>query len=215
MAHHDIGPMLSLEFFATGATGQLMLFSVALFAGLGGVASLRAAQVALGPLGVIYTAILIVAVPELARVYARDLDRMARLATWIGVLSAALALVIGLGVYVLPDSIGEALLRENWIPAHEVIIPSALALAFSGLMTGMFLQMRVAEAVKETLTLRLAHLVTAVGIATLGAIVWGAKGAAWGLALATAFFAWLSWVQARKVLARRRVARAEQAPLHP
>jgi O-antigen/teichoic acid export membrane protein len=131
-------------------------------------------------------------------------------------LSAALALLVGLGVYFLPDSIGEGLLGDNWIPAHQVIIPSALALAFSGLMTGMFLQMRVAEAVKETLGLRVAHLVTAVGIATLGAVVWGAKGAAWGLAIVTAFFAWLSWRQARKVLDRRRrqaQARADAAVL--
>jgi O-antigen/teichoic acid export membrane protein len=112
-------------------------------------------------------------------------------------------LIIGFVVYVLPDSIGEQLLGENWIPAHQVIIPSAIALALSGLMTGMFLQMRVAQAVKETLALRVAMLVAAVVLATLGAVFWDAKGAAWGLVIATAGFTWLSWRQARKVFARR------------
>ena len=212
MAHRDIGPMLSIEFFATGATGQLMLFSVALFAGLAAVGSLRAAQVALGPLGVIYTAILIVAVPELTRVYARDRHRMARLASLIGLASAVLALAIGVGVYVLPDSVGEQLLGDNWAPAHAVIIPSAIALALGGLMTGMFLQMRVAQAVKETLSLRIAMLVGAVALATLGAVLWDAKGAAWGLVIATAVFTWLSWRQARKVFARREAEAAAVLP---
>jgi O-antigen/teichoic acid export membrane protein len=207
VAHRDIGPYLSLEFFATSATAQLTLFCVAPFVGLTGVASLRAAQVALGPLGVIYTAILIVAVPELTRIYVRDPARMPRVATLFALVSAASAVIVGAAIYFLPDSIGVALLRDNWEPAQEVIIPSALGLAFSALMTGPFLQMRVVEAVKETLKLRVWLLVAAVGLATLGAAAWGAKGAAWAVALVTAVFVWLSWLQARAVLAtRHRVA---------
>ena len=212
-AHRDIGPMLSIEFFATGATGQLTLFAVVAFAGLAGVASLRAAQVALGPLGVVFTGLLIVGQPELSRIQVRDPGRMARAAMLIGFLGFALAVLVGLAVFFLPDAAGEALLRDNWIPAHRVIIPTALALAFSGLMTGPFLQMRVVEAVKQTLSLRIAMLVAAVSAATVAAKLWGVQGAAWSGAIVTAIFAWLSWLQARKVLARHSHVPAGPAPL--
>jgi len=209
-AHRDIGPMLSLEFFATSATGQLTLFCVAPFAGLAGVASLRAAQVALGPLSIVYAALLIVASPELARIYVRDPDRMARWAMVVGALCAGTAVMVGVGVYFLPDSVGEAFLRENWLPAHSVIIPSTIAVAFSGLMGAPFLQMRVVEAVKETLTLRVGMLVAGVAAATIGAIVWDAKGAIWALAIVTGVFAWLSWLKARSVLALRKSVAARE-----
>ncbi len=208
VAHRDIGPMLSLEFFATSGSGQLMVFGVAAVAGLTSVASLRAGQLVLGPLGVIYMGVLIIALPELTRVYVRDPDRMSRLAMLVGSLIAASALLVGLVAYFLPNSIGEALLRENWLPAHQVIIPIALALAFSGLMTGSVLQMRIVEAMKETLALRVALLVVSVSGATVGAYYWGAKGAAWAGALAGGLFAWLSWLQARRVLARKRISPA-------
>ena len=207
VAHRDIGPLLALEFFAASGTGQLTLFSVAAVAGLASVASLRAADIVLGPLGVVTTGVLVMALPELSRIYARDPDRMPRLATLVGAILAAAAVLIGVVAYFVPTSIGEAFLRENWIPAHEVIIPYALALAFSGLMTGFVLQMRIVEAMRETLALRVALLVVAVGGATVGAVYWGAKGAAWALAIVGAVFAWLTWMQAAK--ARRRVPRRQ------
>ena len=215
-AHRDIGPMLSLEFFATSATGQLTLFCVAPFAGLDGVASLRAAQVALGPLTILYAALLIVASPELARLYVRDPDRMARMAMLVGTVCAAAAAAVGIGVYFLPDSLGEAFLRDNWLPAHSVIIPSAIAVAFAGLMSGPFLQMRVIEAVKETLTLRVGLLIFGVAAATIGAILWQAKGSMWALAIVTGIFTWLSWLKARNVLALKKSLAAEGAgPTRP
>jgi len=61
---------------------------------------------------------------------------------------------------------------------------------------------------KETLALRVALLVVSVSGATVGAYYWGAKGAAWAGALAGGLFAWLSWLQARRVLARKRISPA-------
>jgi O-antigen/teichoic acid export membrane protein len=208
VAHRDIGPLLSLEFFATSGTGQLTLFTVAAVAGLGAVASLRAAQLVLGPLSVLFMGVLLVALPELTRVYRRDPDRVPRLAMLVGLLFAVSSLVVGVAAYLLPDAIGEALLRENWLPARAVIIPSAIGLACSGLMTGAVLEMRIVEAIKETLAMRVGLLVAAVGAATLGAVWWGASGAAWALAGVGAIFAWLSWLQANRVFRDKRARAA-------
>jgi O-antigen/teichoic acid export membrane protein len=212
VTHRDIGPYLSVEFLATSATSQLTLFCVAPFVGLAGVASLRAAQVALGPLGVVFTAILIVAVPELSRVYARNPDRMPRFANAVAIISAASAVAVGTIVYFLPDSIGEMLLKENWAPAHAVIVPVALGMACTALMTGPFLQMRVVEAMKETLMLRVYLMIAVVTTAAAAAAIWGTNGAAWASAIVTGAFVWLSWLQARRVLARRRAV-ADPAPV--
>ena len=153
-------------------------------------------QVALGPLGVVYTAILIVTVPELSRIYVRNPARMPRVANLVAAVSAASAVVVGAIVFFLPDSIGTALLGENWFPAHTVIVPSALGLAFSALMTGPFLQMRCGRGREGDLQ---APAVAAHRVGrrrNRSRLALGCEGCRVAVAVVIGVFVWLSWLQA-------------------
>jgi hypothetical protein len=85
-------------------------------------------------------------------------------------------------MYLLPASIGEALLKRSWQPAHAVILPYTAVMAASGMLTAATVGLRAMAAAKRSLRSRLVTGVLAVTGGTVGAATYGAVGAALGLA---------------------------------
>jgi uncharacterized protein (DUF2062 family) len=99
---------------------------------------------------------------------------------------ALAALLCGVLMYNLPDSVGRLLLHDTWEPAHSVVFVFALALAVSAANTGAQVGMRSLGATGNLVKARMiAAPVIAVGV-VIGAIFAGAAGAAAGNAVATA-----------------------------
>ena len=189
----DLIPRYFGEFSVTTVVGQVTTFALGAIAGLTEVGALRAGQILLGPLNVLFLGVNIVAVPEGVRALLdssrRLLDACRRLSAFL----ATCALVVGALVWSVPDSIGTMLLRDNWAGARLVVVPLALGMALFGLLLGAGVGLRSLAAARLSLRAKLLTApLTLVGGVT-GATVAGAVGAAWGTTLAVAIGVVIWW----------------------
>jgi O-antigen/teichoic acid export membrane protein len=189
--HRDLGPRYLVEFLARNAAQSGAMYTTAAFAGLAAAGALRGAQVVLGPLNVLNMGVTAPAVAESVRITRRSPRRMKRA---VELLAVALVLVFvtwGVVVYLLPASVGEALLKRSWHPAHDVIPAYTAVMAASGMLTAATVGLRAMAAAKRSLRSRLVTGVLAVAGGTVGAATYGAVGAATGLALGL----WIGGIQ--------------------
>ena len=134
--HRDLIRYLLPEYFLGLGTMQLGILLVGLIAGLAAVGSLRAAQVLLGPLGVVGAAIFQFAIPEVAR---RSSVSNRWLIAFAGAVSAALGLLTIVYVVLmllLPDRAGVALFGSSWPGAAVVLLAMGLGSVSSALANG-------------------------------------------------------------------------------
>jgi O-antigen/teichoic acid export membrane protein len=212
----DLGLPYLGEFGALGA-GEAALFGVAGFAGLAAAGALRAGQILVGPLRVLFVGVRLVAVPEGVRLL-RDRDSSPRTAAVrLSAVLAGVALAWGALLTMLPASLGEALVGRSWGEARDVMVPLSLGLAGTGAVTGAVVGLRALAAARRSLRSRV--LVTPfMVLGTLaGAAVAGAPGTAWGIALVTWLSVGLWWRQFLAALAEqpqpREATRTSAAPV--
>jgi O-antigen/teichoic acid export membrane protein len=178
----DLIPRFLGELGVSTLATQLTVFAIGAVAGLAAVGAIRAAQLLLGPLNVIYMGIGLIAVPTGARALVVSSAKLKRLcATWSTGL-AACALAVGVTAAVLPDSFGTALLGQNWSSAQSLILPVSIWMAGFGVVLGAGVGLRVLAAARLSLRARMLVAPLMVVSAVGGAALYGARGAAWGLA---------------------------------
>jgi hypothetical protein len=207
----DLGPRYLVEFVARSAALAGTVYTTAAFAGLAAAGSLRAAQVALGPLNILNMGITSPATAESVRIARRSPRRMLRAVSLMAVALVVVFTAWGIVMYALPGSIGHALLKRSWDPAHKVLLPYTAVMAASGMLTAATAGLRAMAAAKRSMYARLVTGLLAVSLATMGAIADGAVGATCGLAAGL----WLGgiqwWRQLRAAVAEEEQRRA-QAP---
>jgi O-antigen/teichoic acid export membrane protein len=180
----DLIPRFVGEFGVSTLATQATVFAIGAVAGLASVGAIRAGQLLLGPLNVVYQGVGLVAIPEGVRVLQVSEAKLRR--TCVG-LSAGLAFcALGLGVVAstLPDRFGMALLGQNWPFAQEVVFPLSISMAGFGVVLGAGIGLRALAAAAMSLRARLLVAPVVVASAVGGAALWGARGAAWGFAVA-------------------------------
>ena len=173
---------LFAEYVLGLGAAQVSLLIVAVMIGEAGVGSLRAAQVLLGPLGILGTAAFQFSVPEVARSEDRSPGRMRRFAASIsgGLLVLHLAYVTVL--LLMPQSLGVQLFGDSWAGANVVLLAMAVASCFSCLANGPAGVLYGLGWARSTFRVNLFKgplLLLAVPLATS---MWQANGAAWALA---------------------------------
>jgi O-antigen/teichoic acid export membrane protein len=178
--HRDLLPAYIGETAAYILAGQLVLYAIGLVAGLAVVGALRGAQLLLGPLNVVVQGFYLVAVPEAVRVLKSSAGRFTQLCLVAGLALAGVAVAWTLFLVFLPDSIGEALLGDVWLPAHSVLLAWGLAFAAINLAYGASIGLRALAAAPRTL--RAAVITSVIGFigAVVGAMVGGLEGTANG-----------------------------------
>ena len=172
------GPRYLVEFVARNAAQSGAMYATAAFAGLAAAGALRGAQVVLGPLNMLNMGVTSPAIAESVRIGRRSPRRMMRAVELLGVALVVVCVAWGVVVYVLPDSVGEALLKRSWQPAHDVIPAYTVVMAASGMLTAATVGLRAMAAAKRSLRSRLVTGVLAVAGGTVGAATSGAVGAA-------------------------------------
>ncbi len=157
------------------------------------VGSLRGAQVLLGPLTILSTSAFQFAIPELSKRTHLGPRQRARLASLV---SVALSLTVPVYLAVLlwlPDQYGEAIFSDTWYGARAVLAPMAVMTFIATLATGPGVTLYSLGQARITFWLHLAKTPLLLGGIVVGALNWGAVGAATALAVTEAVLlpAWI------------------------
>ena len=203
----DLSPKYVGEMLAVSGTIQVYMLGITAAAGLAATAGIRGAQVLLGPVNVLNQGIRMISVPEAARALRHSYRRLWLVGLAISFGVGAGALAWGAIFLLLPPFVGRELLGPGvWNQAHEVLIPVILLQALGASNAGAFAILRALTAATRGLRVRLISSVILILCGVGGAFLWGAKGAAWGLATASFTTLLLWWIQAHRAITAHRRA---------
>lgn len=186
-ANRDLGVPFLGAFGAQNGGSYLSLYALPAVASLATVGVLKAAQVLIGPLNVLFMSVVVTVGPEAVRVRDRSVAQLRRLIAVVGAGIMTVALLWGAALVALPRSLGTQLLGENWDAVRWVLVPLAIYRAALGLSDSAIMGLKTVEGAQQTLRLRLLLTPLAVGAVLTGAWAFGAVGAAAGSAT-------LAWV---------------------
>lgn len=192
------------EALVLSGAGQITVYTIGAVAGLAALGSLRAAQLVFGPMQVLFMGVGAIAIPELVRALQNSTTRLLWTSRLFSLALAGAPLVWGAVVLALPSSIGVALLGPAWQPARLLAVPVMVAWVGTGLITGAAAGLRALAAPRQSLGARVVGALLAVAGVMAGAVMGGARGAAWGLAVAVWIEAVVWWRQYARTLRQRR-----------
>ncbi|MDP9234622.1 MAG: hypothetical protein M3P01_08735, partial [Actinomycetota bacterium] len=117
----DLIPRFAGEFGVTTLAGQVSIFAIGAVAGLATVGAIRAGQLLLGPLNIIFLGVSLAALPEAVRLLQSSKETLRRACVVLSAGLAASALGFGLVASILPERLGTELLGQNWPLARSVV----------------------------------------------------------------------------------------------
>ena len=199
----DLGFPYLGEFAALGA-GEAALFGVAGVAGLAAAGALRAGQILVGPLRVLFLGVRLAAVPEGIRLLRDPRSSPRAAAVRLSAILAGAALAWGAVLTMLPHSLGGSLVGRSWGEARHLMVPLSIAMAGTGAVTGAVVGLRALAAARRSFRSRIVVTPFMVLGTLAGAAVAGASGTAWGIAIVTWLSVGLWWHQFLGALAERR-----------
>jgi O-antigen/teichoic acid export membrane protein len=180
--HRDLAPRFLAEFALASGITNLTLFGMGSVMGLAQLGRLRAGQIALGPLNVLFGGAGLVATPEGVRLLRESPRRLVHGCRWISVVLASGALAWAVVVVSLPRNVGEFLLGTNWAGARSLLVPLSIGAVGFGAAFGAWAGLRSLAAAKRSLRARWIDSIATMLLALSGAALGGALGAAWGFA---------------------------------
>jgi O-antigen/teichoic acid export membrane protein len=127
---------------------------------LGDVAAVRGAGTLLGPATMLFSALPVVLLPEMARVFGEDRSRLAL--AQAGVMSV-LVLAWGGCVGLLPDSVGEQVLGAAWAGSRAILWWSMLDMVLGALASGPIALLGTYRKWATLLLVRVVYLATVAG----------------------------------------------------
>jgi hypothetical protein len=211
-AHRDLGPRFLAEFGAAGALIQLTYFAIGAFAGLRALGSLRAALLVLGPFTVLMQGSTAFGVSESARILKRSPHALLRASTLFSIALGSAAAAWGLVAWALPESLGVRILGPSWHAGRSVLVPTVVYMVATGLAVGANTGFRALGAARQSLNTKLVLGCGVFAAGTIGAILGGARVAAWAIAIANLAGAALRWFVYRRVLFDAHAERATPSP---
>lgn len=172
------------EVLVTSGAVQLTLVGVAVISGPIDVGALRGAPVLFGPLNLLFAASLTGLLAELARMAHEEPSRLraaCRITSTGGLLVSA---CYGAALIFLPAALGRAALGDTWHLTSPLLLPFGVQYAAIGVCLGQIVGLRALAAAHRSfgVCLRFTVLFLALGVA--GEWGWGARGSAWGMAIA-------------------------------
>jgi O-antigen/teichoic acid export membrane protein len=194
----DLGARYVLENVSNSGAGQIRTYGLGAITGLVAIGSVRGAELLLGPFLAVLMGLSLVAVPEAARVARANPSRLPRFCLLLGGVQAVAALTWGLMLlFFLPDAIGTQLLGSVWPAASALLLPATLSVTFAGLSSGASTGLRALGAARRGLRAQLFTSAAYIVGGLTGAVVDGAVGSSWGVALGCLLGSGAWWVQLR------------------
>jgi O-antigen/teichoic acid export membrane protein len=193
--HRDLAPRFFAEFVVGTGVSSLVLFAVGALAGLGELGQLRAGEIALGPLNVLFLGAGLVATAEGVRLLRESRKRLVVGCVWLSAAVTAGVLAWGAVVFVLPRSAGELVLRGNWDAARSLLPILIMVLIFHGTAFGALIGLRSLAAARRSLRAKCIDGTLMVLFVPTGAYLGGGRGAAAGYAISACLKSVNAWWQ--------------------
>lgn len=184
--HRDLIVPFAADYMTNRGAEQGASVATSTFGGLAALGAVTSARTIFAPATTVQTGLNAYLLPEIARLRIEGRAREVRSRMWALVwVSSALMLCTGAAAALVPPSVGDAVLGENWRHADAVLLEmtvfsTANAMAFSAWLT-----MRGLGEAVAVFRLRAVFGVQFVLGTALGAHVAGAEGAIWGMSVTT------------------------------
>lgn len=172
------------EWAVKQGASQIATYAIGLSGGIVTVAGIRAAQILLGPLNVVFTGLQLAATPAAVAMRGSSPLRMRRTLRGLSVVLGVAALAVGLIVALLPYDVLAVIVGDQAQGLSTYVLPIAATLAATGFMTGSHIGLRVLHAGRRLIG---ARIITSALVLTGGAgayqITRSAAAGLWGLAV--------------------------------
>jgi O-antigen/teichoic acid export membrane protein len=198
--HRELAPRFVAEFVVSSGVSHVTLFAIGGIAGLGELGRLRAGEIALGPLTVLFAGAGLVATPEGVRLLQESPRRLVHGCRWLSLLLAAGVLAWGVVILLLPRGLGEFVLRANWDIARQLLPPLLIALIGYAFSFGAWTGLRALAAARRSLRARCIDGSLTFSLGVTGAYLGGATGVAWAYALTGCLRSLNAWWQFSRAL---------------
>ncbi len=182
--NRDLASRYVAEFALNVGVANLIIFAIGTVAGLGQLGRLRAGQIALGPLNILFGGAGLVATPEGVRLLRESPKRLVHGCRWMSLVLASGVLAWGAVVLSIPRGVGELVLGGNWEGARSLLVPLLIGLTGSAFAFGAWAGLRSLAAARRSLRARCIDASLSLSFGVLGAYMAGATGAAWAFAVA-------------------------------
>ena len=193
--HWDLSWRQLGEFAAQSGSNQSVMYAAAAVAGLAAAGALRAGQVLLGPLQTVYQAAWFVGLSEFVRLLRRRPQSFIVVSVWLSILMGVGGLTYGALFLLYGSTFGPILLGDTWANAQPLMIPLTISFSTIGFGLGPNVGLRAIQALSRSLHARLTVAALTFISGIIGAFLWGAEGAAWGLATAGVLGVGIWWWQ--------------------
>lgn len=175
---------------------------VGVLAGEGAVSAIRGAQVLLGPLQTVSSAMFTFTLPELSRRAWLTAAVRWKVAMTASAVMLATALAYAGALLLLPDSAGTFLFGDNWSGSRDILLPVALGHASAVTCLGPAVSIYALGLARKTFRLMTLEAPLVLTLMLGGAVLFGVQGAAWGLAANHTLLIPLWFLQLRAILDR-------------
>lgn len=211
LAQRDLGIPFLAELFIVSAAPQLSMLGVAALGGVVAVGDLRAAVFLCSPPTVLFSGLVLVAVPEAVRLRRQSAHRLHTLVVSLAALMTVTTAIWVGALALVPPGVGRSLLKSNWAHGRHVLASVGAFTAASACMLAALVGLRALEATRRSLRIRAWAGPAAFALCLVGTQVAGSQGAALGLAASAVLGAVLSWTAfERAIRGEREGAHAAQ-----
>jgi O-antigen/teichoic acid export membrane protein len=198
--HNDIAPRLFAEFAITTGVSMVTVFAIGGIAGLGDLGRLRAGEILLGPLNIMFGGVGLVATAEGVRLLRGSPRRLAHGARRLSLSLVTGVLAWGMIVLFVPRSIGESVLRTNWDAGRSLVTPLLISFVGYASTFGASMGLHCLAAARRSLRARCIEGALTFSCGLGGAYLAGANGVAWGFAVAGSLKGVNAWWQFTRAL---------------
>ena len=199
-SHSDIAPRFLAEFAITTGVSMMTVFAIGGIAGLDDLGRLRAAEILLGPLNIMFGGVGLVATAEGVRSLRDSPRRLAHGCRRLSLALAAGVLAWGMIVLFVPRGIGESVLRANWDAGRSLVPPLLISFVGYASTFGGSVGLHCLAAARRSLRARCIEGVLTFFFGLGGAYLAGATGVAWGYAVAGSLKSVNAWWQFSRAL---------------
>jgi O-antigen/teichoic acid export membrane protein len=185
--HRDMSGYLLAEYLLGAGAFQGGILAVGALKGgpegLAIVGAFRAAQVVLGPLNMLGTALQTFALPQLSRRDWLTARQRWKVALAIGGFMASVALVYSVILLLLPREAGMLMFNDSWDGARAVLLPMAIGATAGALCQGCAIVIYSLGLARRTFRIMSVEAPLVFTLMIGGAFTGGAVGAAWGMCI--------------------------------